>query len=240
MGSYIRNDRQLTETISRFYERLSAKCDQTSNDGKYLASIAMTLSNQSDSLYANLSVSSYGVLEKVCKPDIPSFVKPELILKRVYKEIDTRRKAAIAFHGACISDFIPSEHAKRILSPDWPATKYGTIDERDNNAVIVLGKRHPNRIAREALKYAAQLQSNSVFEKALEALVWYILIDTSLLEVNERVRRLYALHIDYLGTAWLTEVLERFNPYAPHFNPRYDFRFREENITPSFIFSLER
>lgn len=239
MGNYVKNDRQLTALLMHFFERLSTRCDQSNVDGNYLANVAKTLSTQGESFFANLPVSSYGVLETPCKSNLPSFIQPDIILHRVYESLDMKREAAIQsqlFDGN-MSYFKPSEYAAEVLSSYWPTTRYGVIRYDGEGAFpIPLGKRHPYRIARDALAHAAQSDNGTLYDKALEAIEWYIAIDTSLLEINKRIELIYEGDRD-LNAVWLRETLEKLNPYSRHFDPNRDtdFRFEEKGITPATI-----
>ena len=237
MGKLIKNDRELTEQLERFFKRLRSACDQSTPTGKYFAHIANTLSEQGTSFFASVEVRSYGQLKTPCSNNLPYYIDTDKLIKRVSDYVDDCRMISLARNPAS-SDFIPSQYATYVLSPDWPSSVYGTAYE---DGVIWIGKRHPYKIAQEALKNAALYNSDRLLDKALYALGSYITIDTSIFEVFKRVAQCYEDNwgeSDIDAPCELSVLTSLFDPYSKSFNPQLNYLYKEKLITPELIVNI--
>ena len=237
MGRVIKNDYDLTYQLASFYKRLSSACDCSSPTGNYLAHISLALSEQSNAFFASLPVTHYGHLENPCTNNLPYNIDTDKLAQRIFNFIDDCRKAIVARSNAP-ADFEPSKYADWVLNDNWPASVYAT---NYNEGVIWIGKRHPYRIAQEALKQAARYDSDKLYDKALYALESYITIDTSIFEVYKHVAQCYEDNWgenDIDAPCDLSDLAKLFDPYAAKATKDSDYRYRENLITLELIMNL--
>lgn len=236
MGKTIRNDYELTAQLTAFFKRVHSVCDYSTPKGKYFAHIAKVLSEQEDSFFASLPVTSYSQLETPHNNNLPYSVDFDLLSTRVLSFVDESRKA-VAKHNPTMAKFTPSADIDQILSENWKVSAYGIITDSDD--VLVIGKRHPRRIAQDALRQAARYNSDKLYDKAMYALECYIQIDASLFEVFKRINACYdELWKDSSAPCDLPTLTQRFDPYAKGFDSDLDYRYREDAITPELISTL--
>jgi hypothetical protein len=236
MGKTIKNDYELTTQLTAFFKRIRSVCDCSTPKGKYFAHIAKALSEQEDSFFASLPVTSYGQLETPHNNNLPYSVNFGLLSMRVLSFVDESRKA-VATHHPAMAKFTPSADVDQILSENWKVSAYGIITDGDEGFVI--GKRHPGRIAQDALRQAARYNSDKLHDKAMYALECYIQIDTSLYEVFKHISACYdELWKDASAPCDLLALAQRFDPYAKGFDSDLDYRYREDAITPELISTL--
>ena len=231
MGKLIKNDAMLANQLKQFFERLVCKCDCTRINELYLATAAEALAIEIESFFASLEVTHYGHLKEACINTLPSAIEPHKILHRIDRDI-TEQKLLTSD-----ADFRLDDMLQAILNPQrWKVSEYGIFDTVDSS--IVIGKRHPHRIAQEALRTAASLDSNKLYDKALCAVKSYITIDSSIFEVYARVDKCYNElwgEPDIDAPCDLLSLAKIFDPYQPKTNPELDYRYREYQITPELI-----
>ncbi len=236
MGKTIKNDYELTTQLTAFFKRIRSVCDCFTPKGKYFAHIAKALSEQEDSFFASLPVTSYGRLETPHNNNLPYSVNFGLLSMRVLNFVDESRKA-VAAHNPAMAKFTPSADVDQILSENWKVSAYGIIADSDEG--LIIGKRHPGRIAQDALRQAARYNSDKLHDKAMYALECYIQIDTSLYEIFKRINACYdELWEDGSAPCDLLTLAQRFDPYAKGFDSDLDYLYREDAITPELISTL--
>lgn len=231
MGKLINNDLMLTNLLKCFFERLAHKCDYARPDEFYLSKTAEALATESESFFASLEVTHYGHLKEACINTLPSVIEPRKILHRVDRDIAEQKLLTND------TDFKLDNLLQAIINPHrWKVSEYGIFDTIDSS--IVIGKRHPHRIAQEALRCAAKFDSEKLYDKALCAIKSYILIDESIFTVYKRVEECYNElwgEPDIDAPCSLLELAKIFDPYASKANPELDFRYREYQITPELL-----
>lgn len=186
MGKLIKNDVELANHLEFFFEKVASHCDLIVPEELYLAEATRALSLEAESFFASLEVDYYGKLKKACVNTLPTIIEPDTILNRVVKEIDIQR-ATLSFSPGLAARFDTAEAIKAILNPLWPVSEYDTFDDAYNS--VAIGKRHPRKLAREALKRAALLDTNRLYDKAIHALEYYFSLDTSQLEVYKNFKK---------------------------------------------------
>ena len=238
MGKTIKNDYELTAQLTAFFKRVRSVCDYSTPKGEYFAHIAKALSEQENSFFASLPVTSYGQLETPHNNNLPYSVNFDLLSMRVLSFVDGSRNA-IAMQYPAMAKFAPSEDISQILSESWKVSAYGIITDSDEG--LVIGKRHPGRIAQDALRQAARYNSDKLHDKAMYALECYIQIDTSLFEVFKRINACYDElwgEPDIDAPCDLLTLCNQFDPYGKKFNPQLDYRYKENNITSELILNV--
>ena len=234
MGKLVRKDSELTDRLKTFLGQLESKCNADSAEDLYLKGAAIAMKSQSLSFFSALPVSSYGKLAKPCRDDLPSRIDPAKFLSNALKEMDIRREA-LAAHDPDLSGFVPSQHVQKIYA--GTPTTYCTRNE--NGDIFNLGKRHPNLLAREALRQAAELDSDSLLERINYAIMAYINLDTTIYEIYSRVKDCYDAQDKNLGNIdSYHKFAELFDPFSRHFRPELDFKYKEKRITPELVQSL--
>lgn len=186
MGKLIRNDVELANRLKLFFEKVADHCDLVVPEELYLAEAARALSLEAESFFASLEVDYYGKLKNACVNTLPTVVEPDTILNRVIKDVDAQR-VALSIKPGLAARFDTSEAIKAVLNPLWPVSEYDTFDDAYNN--VAIGKRHPRKLAREALKRAALLDTNRLYDKAIHAFECYFSLDTSQLEVYKNFKK---------------------------------------------------
>ena len=234
MGKKIWNDNELAGQLENFLKRLEARFDQSTPAGRYFAHAAHCLSEQRTSFFASLAVKSYGQLKNPVQNNLPHFLDQDKIIATVLQSTNDRRTAASCMHPE-VAKVLPSISIQLILAPNRKASYYGVL--LDNNTDRIIGKRHPFRIAQEAMRSAAKLDGDPLYERALYALECYVLIDTSIFEIYKRIANCYDKIWDYLtaGDNSPLAVCDKFDPYGKAANPQLDYRFRENLITPELV-----
>ena len=239
MGKLIKNDQELARQLSLFFKRFSSACNHNTPEGNYLAHIADVLSTQEETFFASLPVKYYGRLEAPCTNNLPSYIDVDKITDRIMNFANACRGVIILSNDA-IADFKPSAYVRYILNPaSWPESTYATGYE---DGMLWVGKRHPYKIAQESLKLAAaKNRSDTLFDKALYALVDYVLIDTSILEIYKRIAQCYEDNwgkSDIKAPCELSDLAKLLDPYTTKAKPEFDYRYRERLITPELINNL--
>lgn len=233
MGKLIKSDIMLSDTLRQFFERLAKKCDYFQPTEFYLAMAAETLAAEGESFFASLEVTHYGHLKDACVNTLPPVIEPRKILARIQSDLSQQRLLTNSKDDELKLDnlILPIINQHR-----WKVSEYGIFDTIDSS--IIIGKRHPHRIAQEALRTAAALDSNRLYDKAICALKSYIVIDSSMFEVYARVADCYNElwgESDIDAPCDLLSLAKIFDPYLPKANPELDFRYREYQITPELI-----
>lgn len=231
MGKLVRKDSELTDRLETFLGQLESRCDANSIEELYLKGATIAMRGQRLSFFSALPVSSYGKLVNPCRDDLPSRIDPAKILSNALKEMDARREA-LAIHNSNISGFVPSQHIQKICA--GTPTTYCTRNE--NGGIFNLGKRHPNLLAREALRQAAELDSDSLYEKFAYAIMAYINLDTTIYEIYIRVKTSYDAQDKNLGNIdSYHKFAELFDPFSRHFRAELDYRYKENLITAELV-----
>ena len=233
MGKLIKNDILLANLLGSFFERLAKKCDRWQPNELYLALAAEALAAENETFFACSEVTHYGHLKEACINTLPSIIEPQKILHRIESDLSQQRLSS----GSEDDEFKLDDLIQPIINLHrWKVSEYGVFDTTDSS--IVIGKRHPRRIAQEALRTAAALSSDKLYDKAICALKSYILIDNSIFWVYAGVADCYDElwgEPDIDAPCSLLELAKIFDPYAPKANPELDFRYREYQITPELL-----